>query len=46
MFNQIQYWTKFLGLDTPLFLGTEKLALKLDAAVVFLKIRKGKQGAL
>ena len=29
-----------MGLDTPLFLGTEKLARKLDAAVVFLKIRK------
>lgn len=44
MFHQIQYWTKFLGLDTPLYLGTEKLARKLDAAVVFLKIRKRKRG--
>ena len=44
MFHQIQYWTKFMGLDTPLFLGTEKLARKLDAAVVFLKIRKLKRG--
>ena len=44
MFSQIQYWTKFMGLDTPLYLGTEKLALKLDAAVVFLKIRKIKRG--
>jgi len=44
LFHQIQYWTKFLGQDTPMFLGTEKLARKLDAAVVFLKIRKLKRG--
>jgi KDO2-lipid IV(A) lauroyltransferase len=43
-YHQIQYWTKFLGQDTPLFLGTEKLSRKLDAAVVFLKIRKLKRG--
>lgn len=43
-YHQIQYWTKFLGRDTPLFLGTEKLARKLDAAVVFLKFRKLKRG--
>ena len=44
LFRQIQYWTKFMGLDTPLYLGTEKLARKLDAAVVFLKVRKVKRG--
>jgi len=44
LFRNIQYWTKFMGLDTPLYLGTEKLARKLDAAVVFLKIRKVKRG--
>lgn len=44
MYHQIQYWTKFLGRDTPMFLGTEKLARKLDAAVVFLKIRKLRRG--
>jgi KDO2-lipid IV(A) lauroyltransferase len=43
-YHQIQYWTKFMGLDTPMFLGTEKLAHKLDAAVVFLKIRKLHRG--
>ena len=43
-YHQIQYWTKFLGRDTPVFLGTEKLARKLDASVVFLKIRKVKRG--
>ncbi len=44
LYHQIQYWTKFMGRDTPMFLGTEKLARKLDAAVVFLKIRKVKRG--
>jgi KDO2-lipid IV(A) lauroyltransferase len=33
-----------MGQDTPVFLGTEKLAQKLDAAVVFLKFRKLKRG--
>jgi KDO2-lipid IV(A) lauroyltransferase len=44
LYHQIQYWAKFMGRDTPVFLGTEKLAGKLDAAVVFLKIRKAKRG--
>ncbi len=44
VFQHIQYWTKFMGRDTPMYLGTEKLARKLDAAVVFLKIRKQKRG--
>lgn len=44
IFQNIQYWTRFLGLDTPLYLGTEKLARKLDAAVVFFKVRKVKRG--
>lgn len=44
IFQHIQYWTKFMGRDTPMYLGTEKLARKLDAAVVFLKIRKPRRG--
>ncbi len=44
LIKNIQYWTKFMDLDTPLYLGTEKLARKLDAAVVFLKILKVKRG--
>ena len=44
LYHQTQYWTKFMGRDTPMFLGTEKLARKMDAAVVFLKIRKLKRG--
>jgi KDO2-lipid IV(A) lauroyltransferase len=44
MFHQIHYWTKFLGIDTPMYMGTEKLARKVDAAVLFFKIRKVKRG--
>jgi len=44
LMKNIHYWTKFMGLDTPLYLGTEKLARKLEAAVVFLKILKVKRG--
>ena len=43
-YHQIHYWTKFMGQDTPMFLGTEKLARKLDASVVFLKVRKVSRG--
>lgn len=44
VFSQIQYWTKFLGQDTPVYLGAEKLAKKLDAAVIFIKVRKKSRG--
>jgi len=44
VFQNIQYWTRFLGLDTPLYLGTEKLARKLNAAVVYFKLRKIRRG--
>ncbi len=44
MMHNIQYWTKFLGQDTPLYMGAEKLARKMDAAVVFMKIRRVARG--
>ena len=40
VFRNIQYWTRFLGQDTPMYLGPEKLARKLNAAVIFMKIKK------
>jgi KDO2-lipid IV(A) lauroyltransferase len=43
-FRQIQYWTKFMGRDTPVYLGTEKLARKMNAVVVFFKNYKVKRG--
>ena len=42
--NEIQYWTTFLNQDTPVVTGTEKVARKLDAAVLFCNIRKIKRG--
>lgn len=42
--HEIQYWTIFLNQDTPVLTGTEKVARKLDAAVIFCHIRKLKRG--
>lgn len=44
IWEHIQYWTKFLGVDTPIYMGPEKLAKKLDAAVVFMIVKKIKRG--
>lgn len=44
IWQHIQYWTRFLGQNTPLYLGTEKLARKLNAAVVFIRMRKVRRG--
>jgi KDO2-lipid IV(A) lauroyltransferase len=44
MKSQIQYWTKFLNQDTPIYLGVEKLAKTFHQAVVFLKILRTKRG--
>lgn len=41
--SKIKYWTKFLNQDTPIFLGAEQIAKKLDMAVVFFDIRKIKR---
>jgi KDO2-lipid IV(A) lauroyltransferase len=38
------YWTTFLNQDTPVFLGTEKIAKRFDYPVVFVSVRKVKRG--
>ena len=38
------YWTSFMGQDTPIFTGTEKLARKLDYPVIFMSIRRPSRG--
>lgn len=38
------YWTTFLNQDTPVFRGTEQVALKLNMAVVFGTIKKTGRG--
>jgi KDO2-lipid IV(A) lauroyltransferase len=42
--REIQYWTTFLNQETPVLTGTEKVARKLDAAVVFCYLRKLRRG--
>lgn len=41
---EIRYRTEFLNQDTPVFLGTEKIASKYDMAVVFMNIQKVRRG--
>jgi Kdo2-lipid IVA lauroyltransferase/acyltransferase len=42
--SEIKYWTTFLNQDTPVYMGTEKVATKYDMAVVFFHIQKIKRG--
>lgn len=39
-----EYWTDFLNRDTPVFLGIEKIAKKLDLPVVFINTQRIKRG--
>ena len=42
--RDIRYWTNFLNQDTPVFLGTEKIAKKTNQPVLFCGMRKVKRG--
>lgn len=42
--SKIQYWTKFLNQDTPVYLGIEKLSHKFNMVVVYLHIDKVSRG--
>jgi Kdo2-lipid IVA lauroyltransferase/acyltransferase len=42
--SEIEYWTTFLNQDTPVFIGTEKIAKALNMAVVFCNIQRIKRG--
>lgn len=42
--HEIQYWTTFLNQETAVLTGTEKMARKLNAVVLFCHIRKLKKG--
>ena len=37
-------WTEFLGVETPVYRGVEKIASMLDASVVYAAIRREKGG--
>ena len=38
------YWGKFMGLDSPMFVGTEIFAKKHDLALAFIHVKKVKRG--
>lgn len=38
------YWTTFLNQDTPVFLGTERIANKLKYPIVYAQVKKIKRG--
>ena len=42
--SEIEYWTPFLNQETPVFLGTEKIAKALNMAVLFFNIQRIKRG--
>ena len=45
VWEEIQYWTNFMNQLTPVYLGPEKLARKLDMAVIYFRMKvlsKGK----
>ncbi len=42
--NEIRYQTKFLNQETPVYLGIEKLSVKFDMVILYLRINKIKRG--
>lgn len=39
VWEEIQYWTHFMNQDTPVYLGPEKLAKKMNMAVVYFRVK-------
>ena len=42
--HNLNYWTRFLNQDTPVLIGTERIARKYDIPVVSVRMRKVKRG--
>ncbi|MDA3929811.1 MAG: lysophospholipid acyltransferase family protein [Prolixibacteraceae bacterium] len=42
--NEIQFWMPFLNQDTPMIVGPEKIAKKINAAVVWTELELVKRG--
>lgn len=42
--HDIQHWMTFLNQETPVLIGPEKVASKLNAVVMFVKIKKIRRG--
>ena len=38
------YWTTFMNQDTPVFIGTEKIARKMNYPVVYARVKRMKRG--
>jgi len=38
------YWTTFLNQDTPIFVGTAKIAKKLDYPIIYVSVNRPKRG--
>ncbi|WNM20342.1 lysophospholipid acyltransferase family protein [Flavobacterium capsici] len=38
------YWSKFMGIEVPVYVGAELISKKYDMSVVFLKVEKVKRG--
>lgn len=38
------YWSKFMGIEVPVYTGAEMLAKKFDMNIMFMKIKKVKRG--
>ncbi|NCO64725.1 MAG: lysophospholipid acyltransferase family protein [Flavobacteriales bacterium] len=38
------YWSNFMGIKVPTFIGAERLAKKLDFTIAYLKVNKVKRG--
>lgn len=43
-YGDIRYWTTFLNQDTPIFLGTERIAMKTNQPVLFCRMMKVARG--
>lgn len=44
VWNTIRYWTTFLNQETPVILGSETIAKKLNQPVIFSEVNKIKRG--
>jgi KDO2-lipid IV(A) lauroyltransferase len=42
--RNIKYWTNFLNQKTAVFTGSEKISKKINAVVVFMKVRRTSRG--
>jgi len=42
--SHAKFWTEFIGIRVPVFMGSEKLATKLDMAVVYIQVEKTSRG--